>query len=165
VGAFIPDSGFAAGIRTIGTIGLTPAHRYVSVNGSLLVAPGLRVSGWYFHPTGAGGGDFEPPQHARMAVAFHSKFWRTFRSGIFDLRAEVAAESWSRGFGGFADSTLAPLQLGGATFAEANLEMKIAGVSIYWIYRNANATKASYVPGLGYPKYFQYYGVRWAFTN
>ncbi len=165
VDAFVPDSGFAAGIKSIGTLGFTPTHRYVTANGSVQVAPGLRLSGWYFQPTGAGGGDFEPPQHARLAVAFHSKFWRTFPSGIFDLRAEVAAESWSRGFGGFADSTFAPLQLGGATFAEANVEMRIAGVTIYWIYRNANAMKASYVPGLGYPKYFQFYGVRWVFTN
>lgn len=165
VGAFLPDSAFAAGVKTIGTLGFTPAHRYVTANGSVQLAPGLRLSGWYFHPTGAGGGDFEPPQHARLALAFHSKFWRTFPSGIFDLRAEVAAESWSRGFGGFADSTLAPLQLGGATFAEANLEMRIAGVTIYWIYRNANAMRASYVAGLGYPKYFQFYGVRWVFTN
>ncbi len=165
VGAFLPDSAFAAGIKMVGTLGFTPAHRYVTANGSLQVAPGLRVSGWYFHPTGAGGGDFEPPQHARLALAFHSKFWRTFPSGIFDLRAELAAESWSRGFGGFADSTLVPLQLGGATFAEANVEMRIAGVTMYWIYRNANAMRASYVAGLGYPKYFQFYGVRWVFTN
>lgn len=165
VGAFLPDSQFAAGIKTVGTLGFTPAHRYVTANGSVQLAPGLRLSGWYFHPTGAGGGDFEPPQHARLAAAFHSKFWRTFPSGIFDLRAEVAAESWSRGFGGFADSTLAPLQLGGATFAEANVEMRIAGVAFYWIYRNANAMRASYVSGLSYPKYFQFYGVRWVFTN
>jgi len=55
--------------------------------------------------------------------------------------------------------------LGGATFAEANVEMRIAGVTMYWIYRNANAMRASYVAGLGYPKYFQFYGVRWVFTN
>lgn len=165
VDAFLPDSGFAAGIEPIGTLGFSPAHRYVTANGSVEVAPGLRLSGWYFHPTGAGGGDFEPPQHARLSVAFHSKFWRVFQSGIFDLRGEMAMESWSRGFGGFADSTLTPLQLGGATFAETNVEMRIAGVTIYWIYRNQNATRASYVPGLNYPRFFQFYGVRWVFAN
>ena len=77
----------------------------------------------------------------------------------------MALESWSRGFGGFADSTLTPLQLGGATFAETNVEMRIAGVTIYWIYRNQNATRASYVPGLNYPRFFQFYGVRWVFAN
>ena len=165
VDGFVPDSAFAAGIKPVGTLGFTPAHRYITANGSVRVAPGLTLSGWYFHPTGAGGGDFEPPQHARLSATFESKFWRTFPSGIFDLRAEVATESWSRGFGGFADSTLAALPLNGATFAEANVQMRIAGVSIFWIYRNATATRASYVAGLGYPKYFQFYGVRWAFTN
>jgi hypothetical protein len=26
-------------------------------------------------------------------------------------------------------------------------------------------TRGSYVPGLDYPRRFQYYGVRWLFTN
>jgi len=43
--------------------------------------------------------------------------------------------------------------------------MRIAGVTIYWIYRNQNATRASYVPGLNYPRFFQFYGVRWVFAN
>ncbi len=164
-GEFLPDSGFAAGIKSIGTLGLTPAHRYVTANASVRPVSGLELAGWYFHPTGLGGGDFEPPQHARLSAAFHSKFWRVFRSGVFDLRGEVAMESWSRGFGGFADSTGVPLQLAGATFVETNIEMRIAGVTIYYIIRNTNGMRASYVPGLGYPKRFQFYGVRWVFTN
>jgi hypothetical protein len=43
--------------------------------------------------------------------------------------------------------------------------MRIAGVTIYWIQRNATLFRGSYVPGLDYPRRFQYYGVRWLFTN
>ena len=31
--------------------------------------------------------------------------------------------------------------------------------------RNGNAMRASYVPGLDYPKLWQYYGARWEFRN
>jgi len=46
-----------------------------------------------------------------------------------------------------------------------NVEVQVAGVTIYWIQRNANRMRESYVPGLGYPSQFQFYGVRWLFTN
>ena len=53
----------------------------------------------------------------------------------------------------------------GATFAETNLEMQLAGVTIFWIIRNVNGMRASYVDGLGYPKSAQMYGARWYFNN
>ena len=85
--------------------------------------------------------------------------------GIFALRGELAVESWSRwGLAGI-DSTGRQRVMGGATFAETNLELQLAGVTIFWIVRNANAMRSSYVDGLGYPKSAQLYGARWFFTN
>ncbi len=134
------------------------------MHGSIQPLAGVSLSGWYFDPI-VGGGDFEPPHHARVSAAFHSKFWRVYRSGIFALRGEVAVESWSRwGLGG-QDSTGGQLRLGGATWAETNLEFQLAGVTTFWIIRNTNAMRANYVQGLSHPKSLQLYGARWFFTN
>jgi hypothetical protein len=57
------------------------------------------------------------------------------------------------------------LGLGGASFAETNLEMQLAGVTLFWIIRNVNGMRANYVQGLSHPKSVQLYGARWFFTN
>jgi hypothetical protein len=88
-----------------------------------------------------------------------------YRSGIFALRGELAIESWSRWALGGQDSSGAPLRLGGATFAETNLEFQLGGVTIFWIIRNSNGMRANYVQGLSHPKTVQLYGARWFFTN
>jgi len=33
------------------------------------------------------------------------------------------------------------------------------------VQRNVTLQRVSYVPGLDYPRRFQFYGVRWLFTN
>lgn len=156
--------GFARGIKTVDSLHPTPLTEFIAGHASIQIVPGLRVSGWYFDPV-VGGGDFEPPHHARLSATFQSKFWRVFKSGIFALRGEVAMESWSRwGLGGI-DSTGAQRQLGGASFVDTNLEMQLAGVTLFWTIQNINLMRASYVEGLGYPKASQSYGARWYFTN
>ena len=160
---FVP-LGFEAGIKPVDHLGPTPRSEFIAVHASIQPLPGVALTGWYFDPV-VGGGDFEPPHHARVSAAFSSKFWRVYRSGIFALRGEVAMESWSRwGLGG-QDSTGAQLRLGGATFAETNLEFQLAGVTIFWIIRNTNGMRANYVQGLSHPKSVQLYGARWFFTN
>src|SRR5439155_68609 len=85
-----------------------------------------------------GGGDFEPPRHARSAATFYSKFWRQYKSGIFAFRVETAVESWS-GAGTAAvvldttSGTTTALALPGATFVDFNLQIRIAGVTIFWV--------------------------------
>ena len=156
--------GFAAGIKSVDSLNPTPRTEFVAARASVQVVPGLWLSGWYFDPI-VGGGDFEPPHHARLSATFQSKFWRVFKSGIFALRAEVAMESWSRwGLGGL-DSNRAQLAMGGASFVDTNLEMQLAGVTLFWTIQNITLMRASYVEGLGYPKAAQSYGARWYFTN
>ena len=159
---FIP-LGFEAGIKPVDHLGPTPTTEFIAAHAAIRPLPGLSLAGWYFDPV-VGGGDFEPPHHARLSVSFYSKFWRVYRSGIFALRGEVALESWSRGLGG-RDAAGAQLRLGGASFVETNVEMQLAGVTLFWIIRNTNGMRASYVPGLGYPTSVQSYGARWFFTN
>jgi len=159
---FIP-LGFEAGIKPVDHLGPTPTTAFVAAHAIIRPLPGLSLGGWYFDPV-VGGGDFEPPHHARLSVSFYSKFWRVYRSGIFALRGEVALESWTRWLGG-QDATGAQLRLGGASFVETNVEMQLAGVTLFWIIRNTNGMQASYVPRLGYPTRVQSYGARWFFTN
>jgi hypothetical protein len=158
-------AGFAEGIGTIDSLAPTPATDFLAARGMVRVAPGLTFSGWYYDPI-VGGGDFEPPNHARISATFYSKFWRVFKSGIFALRVELAEESWSRSIGsGGGISAGKRFGLAGTTFTEANVEMQLGGVTLFWDSKNINVTTASYVPGLGYPKAAQQWGARWFFTN
>ena len=161
--------GFPVAISAIdssGPLRLSPTQRtrYFTAHGALRLLPGLQLSGWYFDPYVAGGNDFEPPYHGRLSLTFYSKFWRVYRSGIFALRGEFAMDSWSRGTAGL-DLAGALRTLPGATVGEVNVEVRIAGVTIFWVQRNVSLKRISYVPGLDYPRRFQFYGVRWLFTN
>ncbi len=161
--------GFPVAITAIdssGPVRLSPTQRtrYFTAHGALRLLPGLQVSGWYFDPLVRSGNDFEPPYHARLSLTFYSKFWRVYRSGIFALRGELTMDSWSRGTAGL-DTAGALRTLPGLTIGEVNVEVRIAGVTIFWIQRNVTLQRASYVPGLDYPRRFQMYGVRWLFTN
>jgi hypothetical protein len=161
--AFAP-LGFEAGIKPVDHLSRTPATAFLAAHASIRPLPGLELGGWYFDAL-VGGGDFEPPHHARLSATFYSKFWRVYRSGIFALRGEVALESWSGwGLGG-RDSTGAQLRLRGASYMETTLDLQLAGVTLYWIIRNANGMRGGYVQGLGYPRNAQVYGARWFFTN
>ncbi len=156
--------GFSDGIITVDSLHVSPLTEFIAVRANVQVAPSLRLSGWYFDPI-VGGGDFEPPHHARISATFQSKFWRVFKSGIFNLRGEVAMESWTRwGLGGI-DSTGAGLAMNGASFVDTNIQMQLAGVTLFWMMRNMNIMRGSYVEGLSYPKAVQSWGARWYFTN
>jgi len=161
--SFVP-LGHPAGLRPLGGLGPTQATRYLTVHAAFEPLPGVHFSGWYFDPSVSSGNDFEPPYHARVSATFYSKFWRVYKSGIFALRGEIAMDSWSRGTAGL-DTTGNVLALPGATFMEVNVEVQIAGVTIFWIQRNMNGMRGGYVPGLDYPRRYQFYGVRWLFTN
>lgn len=160
-------TGAPAGLRPVSLLGPTPRTSLLTVRGVLRPLPGLSLSGWYADPV-RGGGDFAPPRHARYALTFFSKFWRVYRSGVFALRAEVAAESWSGGLGGVQRDSLgatSQLILSGSTFVDWHLEMQIVGVTLFWQMRNANAMRNGYVPGLPFPTIVQFYGARWTFRN
>lgn len=156
--------GFALGIKPVAALGARPRSTYLSVYAAVRPLAGVELSGWYVDPV-QGGGDFEPPKHARASATFYSKFWRVYKSGVFSLRGEVAAESWSRSTLGGRDDAGDPIPLGPATFVTTNIELRIADFTAYWITRNYDAMRGSYVTGLGYPKRVQYYGVAWYFRN
>ena len=155
--------GFAKGIQTVDSLNPTPLTEFIAGHAALNVVPGLQLSGWYFSPL-VGGGDFEPPRHARVSATFYSKFWRVFKSGIFALRGEIAMESWSRWeLGGFQTGT--QRHMTGSSFVDTDIEMQLAGVTLFWSVQNFNIMRSSYVDGLSYPRSIQSYGARWFFTN
>ncbi len=156
--------GFAQGLKSVDSLSPTPLTEFVAAHATLHVVPGVTLTGWYFDPV-VGGGDLEPPRHGRVSVTFYSKFWRVFKSGIFALRGEVAMESWSRSAFGGLDTAGVQLGMTGSSFVDTNLEMQLAGVTLFWNVTNINIMRSSYVPGLGYPKSVQQYGARWFFTN
>ena len=162
-GAFAPRGG-PTGLKSVDSLGPSPQANYVTAAASLRPVAGLTLSGWYWHPLQGHDADFEPPHHGRLSATFYSKFWRVYKSGDFALRGELAMESWSAGPGG-RDSLGQALILPGATFVDWNLEVQVAGVTIFWMIRNNNLMRAGYVPGLDYPRRGQFYGVRWVFTN
>jgi hypothetical protein len=164
--AFRPFA-FPAGLTTPDSLGPTPRTQAVMLHASLRPLPGLQLAGWYADPL-RGGGDFEFPRHARYAATFHSKFWRQYKSGVFALRAEIAAESWSGGPAGLmvdGSGQTSQLLASGATFVDLHIELQIVGVTLFWAMRNMTATHASYVPGLGFPRLVQFYGAHWTFAN
>lgn len=156
--------GFARGIKTVHSLSPTPRTEFVAAHATLRVAAGFTLSGWYFDPV-IGGGDFEPPRHGRVSATFYSKFWRVFKSGIFALRGEVAMESWSSSAFGGLDTAGVRRAMTGSSFVDTNLEMQLAGVTLFWSVTNINIMRSSYVDGLGYPRSVQQYGARWFFTN
>ena len=155
--------GFASGVPPVTSLPPAPQTTVTTITASVRPYPGFTLSGWYYQPRTSGGA-FMPPHHARYSLTFDSKFWRVFRSGIFQLRGEYAAESWSRSpLGGIGPGGPEPQR--GATFVETNIEMRIAGVVVFWQIRNNNFMRSSYLVGADYPKNAQVYGVRWTFNN
>lgn len=140
-----------------------PSTYYVSDVRLQPIRP-LTLDGWYVHPA-RDGADFQPPHHGRAAITFRSKFWRTFRSGAFDLKLQIAVESWSAGIAG-RTAAGAPIALKGLTFTETLLAFQIVGFTAFWDLRNAWNTRDSYVPGYQlYPRNAQTFGVKWEFKN
>ena len=123
----------------------------------------LTLDGWYANPV-RGQQDFQPPTHGRVQLTFRSKFWRTFRSGAFDLKLQLAMESWSEGTAGLTSAAV-PISLNGITFYEAFVSFQIVGFTAFWNLHNAYNAREQYVPGMPYPRNAQTFGVRWEFFN
>jgi hypothetical protein len=119
---------------------------------------------WYSNPRGGESPDLQPPTHGRVQITFRSKFWRTFRSGAFDLKVQAAMESWSAGTAGVGPEG-DPIEFPGATIYDLFVQFELADFSLFWHYRDARRPSSPYIPGLEYPPYMQTFGVKWEFLN
>jgi hypothetical protein len=154
-------------INVLSALAPTRAATYWVADARLQPVNALSVDGWYVTPRDeglAGAADFQPPSHARAQFTFRSKFWRTFRSGAFDLKVQVALESWSGGAAGLGPGGV-PVQLSATTYWETYLAFQLVGFTAFWDLRDALNEQKQYVPGLSYPNNAQVFGVRWQFKN
>ncbi len=137
---------------------------WVTVNWRLRPKSWLTFEGWYSDPTGARVPDGLPATHSITSATIRSKFWRTFRSGIFDFKAQVAFESFGDGIIG-RDSAGAAIALDGASFWRTNIEIRLDQFMLYWDRYNLQASRKTYVPGFRMLNFGSTFGVRWEFTN
>lgn len=142
---------------------LSPAATYALGDAALNLGA-WSVTGWYAHPVQGVAAAFEPPNHARVALTFRSKFWRTFRSGAFDLKAQLAVETWGDGVAGL-DATGTPIALPRATIADAFLQIQLVQFRAFYSLRNAFRSEEWYVPEFRLFRVVQTFGVKWEFNN
>ncbi len=148
-------------LPSVGSLRATdPTDNFVA-DARLRLLPPLMIDGWYSNPV-KGAAAFQPPTHGRAQITFRSKFWKKFRSGAFDLKLQVAMESWSRGTAGVSGPQIL---LNGASFYETFISFQIVGFIAYWDLRNAYNSFETYVPNVPYPRNVQTFGVRWEFAN
>ncbi|MFQ5704787.1 MAG: TonB-dependent receptor [Gemmatimonadales bacterium] len=151
-------------LRVIPGVDTSQAATYVVANIRWATSQALAFTAWYSTPASGGSADLQPPKHGRAEITLRSKFWKTFRSGAFDLKAQVAMESWSTGRAGLDDSGQ-PITFVGATFYETFLQFQIAGFAGFWRFQNVYNSTLPFVPGLRFPRSVQTFGVKWRFSN
>ncbi|MFC1639763.1 TonB-dependent receptor [Gemmatimonadota bacterium] len=152
-------------ISAISGFDTTRATTYLVADVRLASSRALALDGWYSSPLVGEPGNLQPPKHARIQLTFRSKFWRTFRSGAFDLKVQIAAEFWSGGVGGY-DANGSPVELPAASFWDAFIEFQLVEFVAFWNFRNMYNSKETYFPGLDYlRRAVQIYGVKWEFSN
>ncbi len=153
----------------------TAAATYLEADVKIQTSRALALEAWYSAPVRGGrvdlppgallqAADLQPPSHGRAQITYSSKFWRTFRSGIFDFKVQIAMEFWSGGSAGL-DQNGVPITLVGATFYDVFVQAQLADFRLFWNFRNAYNSPDPYVPGLSYPRGVQTFGVKWEFLN
>lgn len=160
--AFAPRA--YAELPTVPALSPAPKATYLVAEAILRPVSALTFSGRYSNPVDGVATDFQPPQHLRAAVTLRSKFWRTFRSGAFDLKLQAAFERWGEGTAG-ASLLGDPIRLPAAQFWDFQVEFQLVTFTMFWVLRNGTLSDAAYVPGLPYPGNAQYFGASWVFGN
>jgi hypothetical protein len=144
---------------------LPPTDRSTYAIGDVLLkVAGWSLTGWISQPIQGDTAAYAPPTHARIALTLRSKFWRTFRSGVFDVKAQIAVESWGSGQAGLTAQGQ-PVVLPGATIGEAFLEIQLVRFRAFYSLRNALRSDDWYVPGFSLFRVLQTFGARWDFQN
>lgn len=145
--------------------GLAPVGAMDWLEVSARVSPRrwLLLEARYGDPRG-GRVDGVPPTHSIITATIRSKFLRVYRSGIFDLKLQLAMEAWGRGIIG-RDTAGAAVTLPGATFFRGQVELRLGSLIIYYDRMNLRNTQLGYVPGFIIPPGGQTFGVRWEFIN
>ena len=150
-------------LPSIPGVAAAPRTEWVTVGWRLSPRKWLTFEGWYSDPVSRGP-DGVPPTHSMTSATIRSKFLRRFKSGIFDLKAQVSFESWSDGVIG-RDSLAAPIALDGASFWRTEIELRLDRFRLYWDRYNLQLSRKTFVPGFPLPSLASTFGVKWEFSN
>ncbi|HXI20010.1 MAG TPA: hypothetical protein VNH46_02945, partial [Gemmatimonadales bacterium] len=161
--AFVPQA-YRPFRPTVDSLAPAPAADWVTVGWRLAPKSWLTFQGWYSNPRGGTTPDGIPPTHSITSITLRSKFWRTFRSGIYDFKAQVAYETWGTGVIG-RDASGAAIPLDGASFWRTAIEIRLDRFLLYWDRYNLQASRKTYVPGFPMLNFGSTFGVRWEFLN
>ncbi|HXW96836.1 MAG TPA: TonB-dependent receptor plug domain-containing protein [Gemmatimonadales bacterium] len=142
----------------------TAAANWVTLNWRLAPKQWLTFEGWYSDPAGKAPPDGIPATHSLTTGTIRSKFWRTFKSGIFDFKAQLAYETWGKGIIG-RDSLGQAVALDGASFWRTEIEIRLDSFLLYWDRYNLQGSRKTYVPGFVILPFGSTFGVKWLFTN
>lgn len=149
--------------RTVEQLARRGATTWLTLRARAAPRQWFTVEGWYTDPSGASP-DGVPPRHFVGTATIRSKFLRTFRSGIFDLKLQGGMEAWDRGVAGrLADGT--PVILPKAVFFRTLVELQFDQFYFYFDRANLQGTKKGYVPGFPFPSFVNTFGFRWTFFN
>ncbi len=151
-------------LETIAGFDSSRAATYLVADVSLKSSRALSLDVWYSNPVSGEFGGLQPAKHGRGQITFRSKFWRTFRSGAFDFKVQLAMESWSRSTAGLSPDG-SPIEFPETTVYDTFIQIALVDFVIFWHYRDARRPRDPYIPGLDYPDFVQTFGVKWAFLN
>jgi hypothetical protein len=145
---------------------LAPAQPtdWITLDWRLSLKKWLTLEGWYSDPRNGVTPDGLPPTHSLTTATIRSKFWRTFKSGIYDFKAQVGYETWGKGVIG-RDAGGAAIALDGASFWRTEIEIRLDSFLLYWERYNLQASRKTYVPGFRILNFGSTFGVKWEFTN
>lgn len=142
---------------------VAPKTEWLTVGWRLAPRKWLTFQGWYSNPKDSETPDGIPQTHSLTTATIRSKFWRTFKSGIFDFKAQLGYETWGDGTMGFQDGTR--IALDGASFWRTMIEIRLDSFLLYWDRYNLASTRKTYVPGFTQPILGSTFGVKWVFVN
>ncbi|MBK6779078.1 MAG: TonB-dependent receptor plug domain-containing protein [Gemmatimonadetes bacterium] len=145
-------------------VAAAPRTEWLTVGWRLAPRKWLTLEGWYSDPVSSAGPDGVPPTHSLTTATIRSKFLRRFKSGIFDLKAQLAFESWGDGVIG-RDALGAPIALDGASFWRTEIELRLDSFLLYWERYNMQASQKTYVPRFPIGNFVSTFGVKWEFAN
>jgi hypothetical protein len=149
---------------TVDSLAPVPQTEWVTLGWRVAPKRWLTFEGWYSDPRGKRTPDGVPATHSLTSVTLRSKFWRSFRSGIFDFKAQLGYETWGKGIIG-RDPSGVPIALDGASFWRTMIEIRLDRFLLYWDRYNLQGSRKTYVPGFPILNFGSTFGVRWEFTN
>jgi TonB-dependent Receptor Plug Domain len=161
--AFRPEA-YRSFRPTVDSLAPAPRTDWLTVGWRLRPKQWFTLEGWYSNPRGGKAPDGLPPTHSMTSATIRSKFWRTFRSGIFDFKAQLAYETWGNGIIG-RDAAGQAIPLDGASFWRTEIEIRLDSFMLYWDRYNLQASRKTFVPGFNILNFGSTFGVRWEFTN